>query len=430
MGLLIAYNKGMNPNVVFNITVCIMGIAILLVHVINLLIKKNKRQDENRLLLFLAFTAFHFAVYLTFTAVKINFASDAFVIASYTTFFLFNNIEALLLFLYMLSCVEFENKTKKILQIINYSTFAVFVVLDIINVFTGIFFTSVDGEYTRASTMILSQMYQFIIFAIVLVVAFTNKSLVLREKIAFACYCLLPGAAIIFQNIFKGYAIAYASIIIAIEILFFFINVQKNIQIAQEQEKNKDAQVRLMMSQIQPHFIYNSLSSISTLICINPVQAQEALDDFTEYLRHNLSSLTEVRLIPFEDELNHVQTYVALEKVRFKERISIIYDIKVRDFYVPPLSIQPIVENAIKHGILKKLEGGTVIFKTYETEKAYVVEVIDDGIGFIMSDIKFEDNIHFGISNIKYRLKTMCNGSLNIISSPNNGARAIIKFYK
>ena len=114
--------------------------------------------------------------------------------------------------------------------------------------------------------MIISQGYQFVMFAIIFVVTAFNKKLLLREKIAFACYCLLPLLSIILQNIFKGYAIAYASIIISIEILFFFVNVSKNIQIAEEQQKNKEAQIKIMVSQIQPHFIYNSLPYLNMFI--------------------------------------------------------------------------------------------------------------------------------------------------------------------
>ena len=110
------------------------------------------------------------------------------------------------------------------MSITNLALFSVFVVLDLINIFTGMFFTAINGEYVRASTMIFSQIYQFIMFAVVFVVTVFDKNLLIREKIAFALYCILPLVAIILQNIFKGYAIAYASIIIAIEILFFFVS--------------------------------------------------------------------------------------------------------------------------------------------------------------------------------------------------------------
>ena len=420
----------MSGNQIFNATVCIIGILILSIHIFNFLVKKNKRKDEYALGNFLIFTVIHFASYLTFTLVKVNYTSDWFVKTSYTIFYIFNNLEVFFLFIYMLSYALIEKKTKKVLQIVNYGLLSAFLILDIINIFTGIFFTSINGEYTRSKTMIISQGYQFVMLTIVFVVVFINKKLLNREKAAFFVYCFFPIVAIILQNIFKGYAIAYLSIILTTEILFFFLNVQRNMQLIEEQEKSKEAQIRVMMSQIQPHFIYNSLSSISTLITIDPKKAQQSLDDFTEYLRHNISSLTETQLIPFEDELRHITTYVSLEKVRFNDRINVEYDIKARDFLVPPLSIQPIVENAIKHGILKRIEGGKLIIKTYQSEKGYVVEIKDNGVGFKIEDIDFDSNKHIGLNNIKTRLKTMSNAKLEIISNPGKGTVVRIVFAK
>ena len=417
-------------NEIFNATVCIIGIAILLIHVVNLLLKKNKRKDELRLLVFLLFTVVHFSTYLAFTFLKMNYASGPFIMGFYTTFYIFNNVEILLFFIYVLSYLQMADKAKRTLFIINLSLFSVFVVLDIVNIFTGMFFNGDGGTYNRNKLMIISQSYQLIMFAITLVITLFNKKLVIREKIAFAFYCLIPLVAIILQNQFKGYAIAYLSIIVAIEVLFFFVNVSKNIQLAEEQEKNKDAQIRIMMSQIQPHFVYNALSSISTLISINPPKAQKALDSFTEYLRHNIAALTATKLIPFEEELKHIKTYVSLEEVRFNDRINVEYDIYAKDFYVPPLSLQPIVENAIKHGILKKLEGGKVVLKTYETDSAYIVEISDDGVGFDSANFKDEDNKHFGINNIKHRIKNMCNGDIVIDSEINKGTKVTVTFYK
>ena len=420
----------MSENAIFNATVCIVGIAILLIHVINTLFKKHKRKDEFRLLVFLIFTIIHFTTYLTFTLLKATYSSDTYIIAFYTTFYVFNNVEVLLLFLYMLSYVELEDKSKKILSIINLALFAAFVALDIANIFTGILFTASGGEYVRSQFMIISQGYQFVMFAVVFFVTILNKKLVIREKVAFAIYCLLPLVAIILQNYFKGYAIAYLSIIIAIEILFFFVNVSKNIQLAEEQRKSKDAQIKVMMSQIQPHFIYNSLSSISTLIDIDPSKAQKALDEFTEYLRHNLSSLTETNLIRFEEELRHIEAYVNLEKMRFGDRLIVIYDIETTEFNVPALSIQPIVENAIKHGILKRVEGGRLVFRTFETDNAYVVEVTDNGVGFNVSDVNFDENKSVGLKNIEFRLKEMCKADIKIDSELKKGTRVIVTFYK
>ena len=419
----------MANNVVFNMTVCIMGILILFVHMTNLILKANKRVDEKWLLAFISFTIFHFAVYLTFCIVKIYYTSDPFIMASYTTFYIMNNIEVILLSMYTLYYIVMPQNKKKHALIISIFLFIVFVVLDIVNLFTGIFFYSENGEYMRSKTMILSQGYQFIAFLTVLLVTFINNKINMREKIAFATYCILPLISILVQNVLKGYAIAYATIIISVEILFFFVNVQKNIELAEQQEKTKEAQIKIMLSQIQPHFIYNSLSSISTLIDIDPEKAQRSLDDFTEYLRMNLSSITKDKSIPFKEELRHIETYVALEKLRFNDRIHIVYDLGIIDFKVPTLTIQPLVENAIKHGILKKIEGGTVTLTTYETDTCYVVEIKDDGIGFDISEIDFDEG-HFGLKNISYRISKTCDGDLSISSKVNVGTKITVKFKK
>ena len=227
-----------------------------------------------------------------------------------------------------------------------------------------------------------------------------------------------------------GYAIAYMMIIITTEILVLFLDVEKIIRIKEEEKKIKEAYIKIMMTQIRPHFIYNTLSSISTLITLDPNKAKVALDDFTEYLRMNLTSLTDTHLIPFEKELKHIETYVSLEKMRFNERLTVKYDIKAKDFEVPPLSIQPLVENAIKHGILQKLEGGELTIKSYEIDDAYIVEVIDNGVGFDMNSDEFNSGDHVGLNNIKVRLTTMCKGELNYESKVNEGTKVVVKFFK
>ena len=420
----------MDPKSVFNATVCILGVLILLIHVVNLLIKKERRRDENALLMFFVFTMFHFAIYFTFTLIKIKYTSDPLIITFYTLFYIMNNIEVFLFFVYMSIYSDVPVKTKMIAGIINIAVMSLFVITDIINVFTHMYFTSVDGVYTRSKLMILSQGYQFLMLAVSFILVIINKRLNVREKTAFSLYCFLPLVSIIVQNMMPGYAIAYATLLIAVEILFLFLNVEKNIQLKEEQEKLKDANVKIMVSQIQPHFVYNTLSSISTLIPLDPDKAQKALDDFTDYLRMNFSTLTATKLVAFEDELKHIKTYVNLEQMRFKERVNVIYDINVTSFDVPPLTIQPLVENAIKHGILKRIEGGTVILKTHEDEKAFIVEVSDDGIGFDMEEVDFKGNKHIGLNNVRHRVTTMSKGDIDFYSEPNKGTKVVVRFYK
>lgn len=420
----------MDNKSIFNLTVCLIGVAILLIHVTDLILKKNKRKDELALIVFLSFTAIHFATYSIFTFIKVNHTSDALIMGFYTTFFIFNNIQLLLFYSYVRLYIDVSLKIKRITTIINLAIFAIFVILDIVNIFTRMFFTSIDGVYTRTKYMFFAQGYQFVAFAIVFLLTIFNQKLNRQEKTALSLYCFIPLVSIIVQNLLPGYAIAYLALIIAIEILFLFVSVKRNFIVIEEEKRNKEAEIKIMMSQIQPHFFYNSLASISTLIEIDPNKAQKALDDFTEYIRHNFSALTQTNLVPFDNELKHIKTYVNLEKVRFNERLKVNYDIKVNNFYLPPLSIQPLVENAIKHGILKRIDGGTLTLKTYENDKAYIVEIIDDGVGFDINNIDFKGNKHIGLNNIYHRIHTMTKGDVKISSEINKGTTVTVYFYK
>ena len=147
-------------------------------------------------------------------------------------------------------------------------------------------------------------------------------------------------------------------------------------------ERLQESQLELMMGQIQPHFIFNTLSSIRTLVRIDPDVAYNMLYDFSNYLRANVDNVTNLDGIQFSAEVNHIKSYVNIEKVRFGDRLHVEYDIGEGDFVVPPLSIQPLVENAIKHGVVKKMDGGTVTLRSYEEENYNVVVVEDTGIGF------------------------------------------------
>ena len=425
----------MNANTVFNLTVCLLGVLILLVHIVNLSLKKNKRKDEKALLSFFVLTMVHFAIYFTFTLINTylnqnGIHNDAFVIASYTVFYIFNNMEVLFFYFYLSSYTNMQFKAKKVVDWINIILFCLIVISDVVNIFTHMYFTSVDGVYKRETFMFFAQTYQFVILAASFVLVIFDKSLNVREKIGFSIYVFLPAISIVVQNFMPGYAIAYASLLLAVEIVFLFLNVEKNIKIENDEKQLKDANIKIMMSQIQPHFVYNTLSSISTLIPLDPDKAQKALDDFTSYLRMNFSSLTETRLVSFADELKHIKTYVELEKMRFNDRLNVVYDIRTTSFDVPPLSVQPIVENAIKHGILKKIEGGTVTLSVHEEPDSYVVEVIDDGVGFDTSSDELKENKHVGLNNVKHRIKSMCKGDIVFKSEINKGTEVTITFYK
>lgn len=195
----------------------------------------------------------------------------------------------------------------------------------------------------------------------------------------------------------------------------------------------QESKTDLMISQIQPHFIYNALNSIRTLIRFEPDKAYDMVYDFSKYLRAHIDSLSNEREVIFFRELEHIESYINIEKVRFGERLNVVYDIRTTSFYLPALSVQPLVENAIKHGICKKPEGGTVWIRSYEDEEnagGYVVEVEDDGVGF---DVKKWETSggktrSAGIRNINFRVQSISKARLTIESEINKGTKAIIKF--
>ena len=194
--------------------------------------------------------------------------------------------------------------------------------------------------------------------------------------------------------------------------------------------KLQESQISIMLSQIQPHFLYNTLNSIYQLCESNPMRARSMVNSFSEYLRNNLSSLEESGLISFETELAHVNTYLDIEKVRFEDTLEIEYDIRCIDFSLPVLTVQPIVENAVKHGTSKKRGGGKVMIATEDDGQNYVIKVSDTGCGFDPAEPKNDGKRHVGIENVRQRLANMCAGSLTLESKVGEGTLATIRIPK
>lgn len=196
------------------------------------------------------------------------------------------------------------------------------------------------------------------------------------------------------------------------------------IRYQQMQKELYEAKVSVMVSQIQPHFMYNALSSIAMLCKLDADTAYQATITFSQYLRSNMDSLKQTKPIPFKQELEHLKKYLYIEKLRFGKKLNIEYDIQVTDFMLPQLSIQPLAENAVKHGISKKRGGGTLTIATHETDDAYEVIVSDDGTGFDINEVKDDGRSHVGMENIRRRLKEMCNAEVLITSVIGEGTVA------
>jgi signal transduction histidine kinase len=196
------------------------------------------------------------------------------------------------------------------------------------------------------------------------------------------------------------------------------------IRYQQMQKELYEAKVAVMVSQIRPHFMYNALTSIAMMCTLDPETAQEATITFADYLRGNMDSLKQTAPVPFETELEHLKKYLYIEKLRFADLLNIEYDIQATDFHLPLLSVQPLVENAVKHGVGMAEDGGTVKISTCETEKAYEIIIEDDGVGFDVNEKKNDGRSHVGMENTKKRLHDMCGGEVIITSVIGKGTTA------
>ena len=335
---------------------------------------------------------------------------------------------------YCLSYLRLKRKHFKIIGITFGAVFLIFFVLMIVNVFNDMFFTfakyNEEMRIVKTDIAFIPYIFCWLEYGFLLVMFSIDKKLKIGERLAFIAFVLVPFVALIFHVIFPELSISTFAIIGAFLFHFMFFYVQRGITIQKQEAELSEQQIKLMLSQIQPHFIYNCLSSISYLIEKDPHVASEAINDFSDYLRVNFSNISQNKIVPFNKELEHTHKYLKLEKVRFEDRINIQYDIRIDNFNIPSLTLQPMVENAVKHGICKKPEGGTVLVKTSETDKEYLVEVIDDGVGFEVNKDPEDGRVHVGIKNVSDRLARMVNGELEINSEINKGTHVVIHIPK
>ena len=189
-----------------------------------------------------------------------------------------------------------------------------------------------------------------------------------------------------------------------------------------------ESRISTMMSQIRPHFIYNTLGSIEQLCKIDPPKAGELVHNFAKYLRGNFGELDNPKPILMSQEMEHVHHYISIENVRFPD-MTFSFEMNSDDFHIPALTVQPIVENAIKHGLMKLQKGGVIRVATYETDTEYCISVEDDGVGFDTGAL-LDDRKHVGLRNIRERLKVMVNGTLEIESTVGVGTKVVVKIPK
>ena len=295
------------------------------------------------------------------------------------------------------------------------------VIVLISQVFPPLYFSDYARITARGSHSFLGASPGVLLFIIyiILLIRYRKAHTVFDFLILFQMVGIPMLAAMI--QLVCGYGISLLEIgyMISVSLVFLTRVYVQGKKIQLQRQELQQTKLELMWSQIKPHFLYNILNSIYVLVDVDSRKAKEAISDFSDYLRNILESYTGMDIVSFERELGFVKNYLELEKIRFGDELKVEYRISDTDFMVPPISIQPLVENAVKHGISKKRGGGTVRISAFREGDHHVVSIDDDGAGF---DVNYRsEGTGIGIDNVRKRLKIGCGADLFIESEKNKG---------
>ena len=224
----------------------------------------------------------------------------------------------------------------------------------------------------------------------------------------------------------QGYTLVYMFFIILtfLTIYFYFIirTARAALKASEYRLQLNTLKSEILREQIKPHFVFNSLTTIKSLYHKDVTEGDHAMNLFSRHLRSNVEA-ADTDLIPFERELDNIQNYTELENARYDKKFNIIFNIDFTDFFVPVLSLQPFVENAIKYSKVNDKPDGYIEISTCENGDEVILQITDNGVGFDESDIKENS---FGIRNSRERFRLLINAEIEIESKKNVGTKVTI----
>ena len=408
-----------------NFSMCAGGLMIILVALLSVLISRSTEESTRRF--FINF----FTMLLLYVAAnfcgQISALFTRNMLITMASLFLESFASSVLLVMltaYLLRCCG-QVPTKRPLMYVVTVLWLAYVALLVYTQFTEtIYYFTPQNDYHRGPYYpVLLVPPVLIILTDLIALLFKKKKLSKRQFSAFFAYLLIPMAAMLLQSLFYGlYLIVFAS---AVSALFFFLTMlrDQDDQAFAQREENIRQRASISALQMRPHFIYNTMTSIYYLCRQDPEKAQQVILDFTTYLRKNFTAIGRNETIPFEEELEHTRAYLAVELVRFEDQLVIDFDTPHTAFRLPPLTLQPIVENAVKHGLDPELKELHILIRTRRTEMGSEIVVEDTGVG--ISDVDNGDP-HIGLSNIREKLRIMCRGTIQIGPGKTGGTRVRI----
>ncbi|MBQ3441915.1 MAG: histidine kinase [Selenomonadaceae bacterium] len=299
-----------------------------------------------------------------------------------------------------------------------------FLLLAIAQFTTFLYYVTPDNRYIRGP-------WHWLLVAPIFAVMFLNLAGVIQRRdklpgkyfVAFLIH-LLPLQIALLVNAMgiETLVIVVLGLCISTLAMFAIILYDQIESYVGQQREIAHQRASIMVLQMRPHFIYNAMMSIYYLCAKDPKKAQQVTLDFTTYLRKNFTAIASEDTVPFSDELEHTRAYLAVEQVQFEDSLCVEYDTPHKNFRLPPLTLQPIVENAVKHGMDPEYAPLHISIRTRETDSNIEIIVEDTGPGFTPADDDCEP--HIALANIKNRLEMMCGGKLTI--KPREGGGTVV----
>ena len=302
---------------------------------------------------------------------------------------------------------------------------AAYFVLLVLTQFTNvIYYYTPDNVYHRGPWYLLLLVPPTLMMAVNLIGLYCSRSaLTPRQRLAFLSYFLVPMVCMVLQMFFYGLLLIALGMSVGIMIMFTFLLSDQVDRSLRQAEENARQQASIYVLQMRPHFIYNTLMSIYYLCKKDADKAQQVILDFSRYLKKNFTAIASEDSVPFTEELEHTRAYLAVEEARYEDRLFVQFDTPVTMFRLPPLTLQPIVENAVVHGMRATKAPIRISVVTRNTGTASEIVVEDDGPGFRPAD---SDEPHIALQNIRRRLAMMCGGTLTIASRKEGGTAVTV----
>ena len=337
----------------------------------------------------------------------------------------FLSIPMPMLSVFLLHCCG-ENIKSSPLFHTSIALWTVFFILLSVSMFTTfLFYVEPDGEYVygRWYPLLPAPLDAIMLLNLVAVIR-RRKSFSGKTYLALLS-CLLPLlVTMLVHTIIINYLLLAIGLTLFTLSMFGIILFDQIEQYLRQQREIAHQRSSIMVLQMRPHFIYNTMTSIYYLCDLDSKKAQQVTMDFTTYLRKNFTAIASDEPVPFTEELEHTRAYLAVEQAQFEESLSVDYDTPHTQFHIPPLTLQPIVENSIKHGMDPDSEPLRITIQTRDTVLGSEILVTDNGTGFGSAD---DNEPHIALENIRQRLRMMCGGTLEI--GPRQGGGTVVRVF-